>query len=215
VSAERISGHASRVTHHDSRGFTLIEVLMAVTILSTLATLVYLSFTGTLRILEVVQEDGGRVRMARISLGLMAQELAMGRFQPSVPWIGRNADQEGRAADMLVLASTSHVRYRSNAPEADLIRVAYIREGDRLLRFSVRSLYDVTMDSIEQIELASGVLAFNVRYFDPVLLAWVDEWDGQTRTTLPTAVMIELTLENARKEAQVYREWVMIPVQSL
>jgi type II secretion system protein J len=195
-------------------GFPLLEVLIAVAILVALAPLVSVSFSSTFRILEIVRGDQGRSHLARLCLSLIADELVMARRQPTAPWVGRNAEQDGQPSDLLGFVSASHVHNRPDAPEGDQVRVLYAREGNRLLRFAVRNLYGMTLETVEQSELATGVVAFNVRYYDGAALVWVDDWDGQIRSSLPGGVMIELTLNNARNEPRIFTEWVSIPKQA-
>ncbi|HJU06685.1 MAG TPA: GspJ family type II secretion system protein [Nitrospiraceae bacterium] len=195
-------------------GFTLIEVLVTVAILAILIGIVALTFSSTTRILEAVQQDGGLEHRARICLGLITDDMLMARLQRRFPWSTRNGEFDGQPADMVAFVSASHVRYRDNAPEADLTRVLYVREGDRLSRISLRNLYGVLPGALERVDLATGVVAFNVRYYDGTLLAWVDEWD-EDRKVLPRAVRIELTLRNSRKETRTFTDWVAIPAQSL
>jgi general secretion pathway protein J len=192
-------------------GFTLIEVLIAIAILGTVAAMVSLSFSSTLRIRETALDDGGREHVARNCLKLMAEELSLGRWHPASRWIGRNADQEGRPADLLVFTSAGHVRVQPDVPETDLTRVVYIREGSRLVRYSTRNLFAFTTDAVEQIDLATGVTAFNLRYYDRKLALWLDEWAEGPKGSLPAGVMIELTLLNARQEPRTYTAWVPIP----
>ncbi|MDE3118635.1 MAG: prepilin-type N-terminal cleavage/methylation domain-containing protein [Nitrospirota bacterium] len=195
-------------------GFTLIELLVAVATLATLVTLVSLSFSSTFMILEVVDEEQGRVHQARLCLSRIADELIMARRQATSPWIGRNGDQNGQPSDFLTFVSTSHMRNRANALETDLTRVLYAQEGTRLLRFARPNLYELPHPLIEQVELAQGVIGFNLRYYDRALSAWVDEWDGRTRSELPTAIMIELILGHARNEPRTFTEWVTLPGQT-
>jgi hypothetical protein len=65
------------------------------------------------------------------------------------------------------------------------------------------------------VDLVTGVVSFNVRYYDGDILAWVDEWHAQDKKVLPRAVRIELTLRNSRKETRTFTDWVVIPAQSL
>lgn len=195
-------------------GFTLFELLIAVAILAMLVTVVSLSFSSTFRIVEAVEEDQGRAHLARLSLSRMAEELMMARKQASSPWIGKNGAQNGQPSDFVTFVSSSHVPARANAQETDLSRVLYAVEGTRLLRIARPNLYAVPLPVIDQVEMASGVLGLNIRYYDQQQSAWVDEWDGRVRSTLPPAVMIELTLSNARGEPRTFTEWVTIPVQT-
>ena len=199
--------------HSDDRdsGFTLIELILAVAILATVATLVFAAFSSTFMTLEALREEGGRYHQARISLALIADELLSGYLQPDHPWTGRNGEIGGQPADLLAFVSAGHRRHRANVPETDVFRVLYAREGSRLVRLSTRNLYGVSAAAVDQSELVQEVSGFNLRYYDPALEAWVDEWNGRTRKALPAAVMIELTLTNVRNESQTFTEWVTIP----
>ena len=70
-------------------------------------------------------------------------------------------------------------RGAESAKDTELVRIVYTREGDRLLRFARRNLYGLTDESIEQVELATKVKGFNVRYYDGKSNLWLDEWDGR------------------------------------
>ena len=103
-----------------------------------------------------------------------------------------------------------------------MVRIVYTREYDRLLRFIRRNIYGVTDESLDRFELAKLVRAFNLRYFDPQANVWVDEWDGRTRTSPPTAILIELTLtqdgtdgiQDGPEALRTFRQWVPIGVKS-
>jgi type II secretion system protein J len=203
------SSHCHSIT--SDSGFTLTEVLLAVAILAVVSVLVSVSFTTTFRMLEIVEDDGGREHMARSCLTLIAHDLTTARQQMSSPMIGRNGDMNGQPADVLAFLSAGQLRSRPNAQESDLTRVLYAREDNRLVRIATANPYIVTAESVERLDVAVGVAAFNVRYYDRALQVWTDVWEGQGRTTLPTAVRIELTLLNARKEPRTYTEYVTIP----
>lgn len=202
-------------SRNSEAGYTLIEIVVAIAILAILATMVSLTFSSTSRIVEAIDEEHGREHQARICLTRITEELMMARLQRRFPWSARNGERDGRPADLLAFVSASHVRYRPDVAEADLTRVLYTREGDRLARFSLRNLQGLVPQAVERVDLATGVTAWNLRYYDGALRAWVDEWDEQSRKSLPRAVMIELTLINARNEPKTFFDWVVIPEQSL
>jgi general secretion pathway protein J len=190
-------------------GFTIIEILIAAAILGTLAAIVTVSFSTTIRLRDTALDDGGREHLARNCLRVMAEELASGRRHPSGLWIGRNLMVEGQPADLLVFNSTANVRTRPDIAEADTARIVYTREGDRLVRYSTRNPYVLTTEAIDRTELASGVTALNLRYLDRKLGIWVDQWyEGGDSPPLPNGVMIELTLLNGRREPRTYTAWV-------
>ena len=189
-------------------GFTIIEILVAVAILATIAALVSVSFSTTLRLREAALDGGEREYMARNCLRLMAEELAVSRQHPASRWFGRNADYEGRPADLLLFNSAGHVRVQANVPEADVARLLYTREGDRLVRYALKNPYAFTVDSIDRTDLATGVVSFNVRYFDRRAGTWLDEWIEGSSGVFPIGVMIELTLRSGLRETRTYTAWL-------
>jgi len=100
-------------------------------------------------------------------------------------------------------------RGAESAKDTELVRIVYTRDGDRLLRFARKNLYGLTDESVEQVELATRVKGFNVRYYDSKSHLWLDEWDGQ-RLGTPKAILIELTLLQEKTELQTVRQWVAL-----
>ena len=198
----------------DARGFTLIEVLIAVALLATIAGLVSMGFAGTFQAIEALTDEAGRDHQIRVALSMMADELASARRLAAFPWVGRNHDIDGRPADILAFVTAGHIRHRQDAPEGDMSRLLYSREDDRLVRLETRNLYGLSSDIVEQVDLARGVVGFTARYFDRHTGVWVDEWDGELRQSAPDAVLVELTLLNAKNAPRTFRQWVSIPPQS-
>lgn len=77
---------------------------------------------------------------------------------------------------------------------------------------SVRSknLYTLTdtNESLDQMELADRVHAFNIRYYDEQNRVWLDEWPSATK--LPKAVLLEVTFQYPDAAPWTVREWVTI-----
>jgi general secretion pathway protein J len=90
-----------------------------------------------------------------------------------------------------------------------LVRIVYTREGDRLLRFARKNLYGLTDESIEQVELATKVKGFNVRYYDGKGNLWLDEWSGRGQES-PKVILLELTLLLEKEELLTVRQWVAV-----
>ena len=196
-------------------GYTLIEVLISVAILAVVMTMVSLTFLSTVQMVHIVNEEQGQEHLARTCLSLMAEDLMMARKHPRFPWITRNGEFDGQSADLLAFVFTGHASGGENMQESGLSRVLYAREGDRLSRLTLRNLQGVVPEGIERIDLATGVVAFDLRYYDDTLRKWVDEWDGKVRKSLPRAVMIQLTLMNSGQERRTYIEWATVSARYL
>ena len=191
-------------------GFTLIEVLLAVSLVAMMATLVFGSLYVTTSAIEAARASSANEQIVRGTLRVMTDELSVGVSLPSGPWMGINGQQDGQPADSIAFLTMGQFRGAESTKDTELVRIVYTREGDRLLRFVRRNLYGLTDESIEQVELATKVKAFNVRFYDSKTNLWVDEWDGRGRSGTPKALLIELTLLQENAEAQTVRQWVAV-----
>src|SRR5215204_3192196 len=189
-------------------GFTLVEVLVAVALLATIGAIVFGSLVTTTQVVDAGRAHSAREQMMRRVLRLMADELLISRNTQVFPWIGTNATQEGQPADTVAFLSMTDGVGATMAVQSETIRVVYTRERDRLIRYTRRNIYGLTDESIDQLELADRVKAFNVRYFDGQARVWTDEWN--TLTKMPKALLLEVTFQPPDGEPWTIREWVNI-----
>ena len=192
-------------------GFTLIEVLLAVSLVAMMATLVFGSLYVTTSAIEAARASSANEQIVRSTLRVMTDELSVGVSQASGPWMGINGQQDGQPADSIAFLTMGQFRGTESAKDTELVRIVYTREGELLLRFVRKNLYGLTDASVERVELANKVKAFNLRYYDDKGNLWVDEWDGRGRPGAPPkAILIELTLQQENAEVQTIRQWVAV-----
>jgi general secretion pathway protein J len=190
-------------------GFTLIEILLAVSLVAMMATLVFGSLYVTINAIDSARANSADEQIVRSTLRLMADELSVSVNRPIGPWMGINGQYEGLPADSVAFLTMGQFRGADSAKDTELVRIVYTREGDRLLRFVRRNLYGLTDESVEQVELATKVKGFNIRYYDSKSNLWLDEWDQRGRES-PKAILIELTLLQDKAEVQTVRQWVAV-----
>jgi general secretion pathway protein J len=203
-------------------GFTLAEVLLATALVAVIAAMVFGSLHLSTVAIDGARRSAAREQLLRSTLRIMAEELSTAVTPPIGPLIGVNATQDGQPADTIVFNTVGQFRAGDSSQESEMVRILYARENDRLLRFIRRNIYGMTDDSIDQFELAKLVKGFNVRYFDSQANAWLDEWDGRSKTSPPTAILIELTLtqdntlrqDNNEEDVRTFRQWVPIGIKS-
>jgi general secretion pathway protein J len=191
-------------------GFTLVEVLLAVSLVAMMATLVFGSLYVTTSAIDAARANSANEQTIRSTLRVMIDELSVGVGSTIGPWMGINGQQDGQPADSVAFLTMGQFRGAESTKDTELVRIVYTREGDRLLRFVRRNLYGLNDESVEQVELATKVKGFNVRYYDGKSKLWVDAWDGRGRTGTPLAVLIEVTLVQENMELQTIRQWVAV-----
>jgi general secretion pathway protein J len=188
-------------------GFTLVEVLVAISLLATIGAMVFGSLVATTRVVDAGRERSAREQTVRRVLRVMADEISVSKRVDLFPWVGVNATQEGQPADAMAFLTMSDGLGGSTMKESDMIRVVYTREGDRLIRYVRRNLYGLTDESLDQTELASHVKGFNLRYFDGQGQVWTDDW---LTNKMPKALLIEVTFQAPGVDPWTVREWVTI-----
>lgn len=199
-----------RAPQGSEEGFTLVEVLLAVSLIAMMATLVFGSLFMTTNAIEAARAKSTDEQIVRRTLSLMIDELAVSESRATGPWMGINDQRDGQPADSVAFLTMGQFRGADSAKDTELVRIVYTREGDRLLRFSRRNLYSLTDESIEKIELATKVKGFNVRYYDGKSQLWLDEWDSRGKPGAPKAILIELTLLQGKEEPVTVRQWVSV-----
>ncbi|HLZ34916.1 MAG TPA: type II secretion system protein GspJ [Nitrospira sp.] len=204
----------SHPRHHSERGFTLIEVLLATALVAVIAAMVFGSLHLTTMAIDSARATAAREQILRSTMRIMTEELTVGVSNSIGPWMGLNFQQEGQPADAVAFLTLGQFRGVESGQDTELVRIVYAREGDRLLRFVRRNLYGLTDDSVDQLELATDVKGFNLRYYDGQTRVWSDEWDGRARSAPPSAVLIELTVMQDNAELRTFRQWVSVGVRS-
>jgi len=194
---------------HSEGGFTLIEVLLAVSLVALMATLVFGSLYVTTTAIDVARANSANEQIVRSTLRVMIDELSVGKDSSTGRWMGINGLYDGQPADSVAFLTVGQFRGAESNKDTELVRIVYTREGDLLLRFVRKNLYGLTDESIERVELARKVKGFNVRYFDGKANLWVDEWNGSVRG-IPKALLLELTLLQENEELQTIRQWVTV-----
>lgn len=197
-------------------GLTLVETLIAVSIMAVVTTLVWGSFNDTFHAKTTVEANAARYHTVRLALERMAREISMAFLSQNED----TAQQERRTfffgkrqsdIDELRFSMMGHQRRHADANEADTAQVLYFGKRDRgnsrinnLMRRETRRLSNVRpMDAPGETDLlCDDVIRMQVDYWDARDKQWRDGWstlsaDGQP-DRLPTKVKITLVVRDER-----------------
>ena len=119
------------------RGFTLLEIILAVTVLALVGTMVYGGFSQTALNKARVEEDVDQSRIVHMALDRMVRELSMAfvstHVNPSLDlrvvetaFIGKDNGKD----DRIDFTSFSHRRLYRNARESDQNEISYFVTED-------------------------------------------------------------------------------------
>lgn len=187
----------------DQRGFTLIELLVALGIVAVLVTLLYETFNAVLRSTQQTDEESELDQMARISMGIMTNELKSAYWRPpgnppgSTPFVflGQDGLNATGSSDTLQFTALSHARVTTGItdPIVSLLSYEMVPVPETEMADLVHTENTIG-NSLERYELAERVIGLNFRYFDGK--AWSDEWSAEARKKLPKAVEIQILMKD-------------------
>jgi general secretion pathway protein J len=198
-----------------ARGFSLIELMIAMGITVGIAAMTIGAFRQVDRARDITRTQADRYAAARLALTRLAREVSMAflsdafdhnryRNERTTLFVGRE--------DEVLFTTMAHQRLYRDAKESDQSVVAYHVEsdpqhsGERALFRREKPRLDEEPDRGGQTDLvADHVTAFRIRYWDARRNDWAREWTTKTvdhADDLPTRVRFELeiALEGGRIE---------------
>ena len=190
-------------------GFTLLEMLMAMTLMAVLAASLYASLsTGFLgrRVVEGALEPARRAAAALTMLGADLEAAAPPTGLLAGEFLAQNATGDnGEPADTLLFHALA--RDQSGAqPPSPLCRIEFVLAQDEeteervLVRLTTVNLLSPEVTEPLQEVLCRSVRSFDMSFFDGV--AWSESWDSTVAgDLLPLAVEVSLVLEAEDGEA--------------
>lgn len=215
-----------------TRGFTLVELLLAIAITAMVATLIYGGYAQTALNKTRVEQDLDHQRIIQLALDKMAADLSMAfvstHVNPSLAlqsmrttFVGEDHGRE----DRVNFTSFSHRRLYRNAQESDQNELSYFvtnhpdEPGVRVLARREQNRIDDDPERGGKVQiLVENVEAFELEYFDPLISEWVKSWDavepiGQPNR-LPMQVKILLTVPDPRdpNRSQTYGTRATLPM---
>jgi general secretion pathway protein J len=203
-----------------ARGFTLMEVVIAVAITAMMGGLIAVAFQSGYRTKELVEAEADRYRALRTGTDRMVREISAA-FVSDHYDTRRFRDQNDRptnfigARDRLLFTSMAHQRLYADAKESDQMVVEYftrsasvpggqsrldlVRRENALLeeRIDRGGTTDALIEGIKRVDFA---------YWDSDKKDWVDEWDTrrlERKSVLPVRVRITITaVDETGREAR-------------
>ncbi len=172
-------------TRHGKRGFTLIEVLIAVAILSGLVFVLYSTFFVSRKAVSAVDDSLIRMQEARRALDGLKREIEASYFSADKPYTVfkiEDRDIYGSPASRLTFTSFS-----DGTP--GLARAGYFAEeadGRVSLKKSLSSAY--SSRDTAQLELMEDVESFSVEARDGA--EWIKSWDAADHNGAPEEVRL-------------------------
>ena len=176
-------------------GFTLIEVLLALAILSLVMSMVYTSFDQTAQSIRHIDKFADPYRSGRVVLAKMSDEIMSAFFfadDPATRFLGTdNSGTESLDGDSLEFTSLAGVR-EVGAVGSNQTALRYYLSNGRLMYSETPNALAVGERVTQTYPLIDNLSGFRLRYLADDG-AWRDGWGGDTGTRgLPLAVEVSL-----------------------
>ncbi|GDX80465.1 hypothetical protein LBMAG42_22760 [Deltaproteobacteria bacterium] len=187
------------------RAFTLLEVVVALGILSLIGAITFETIGSALDTRDVLEEEDQSNQSARVALDRLRRDLRLAYLTANTSavntyrteFIGKNNDP-----DSLWFTTLSHHRMYRESRECDQTEVTYWTEDDPTMD-GAKVLLRREAPRIDQEPEKDGLISplayhlkeVNFRFINPKTNEWLEEWDttgGETPNALPRAVQIAL-----------------------
>lgn len=216
-----------------SKGMTMIEVMVAMAILTMMMLGVWRSFSATVIASEMTGDIQERYSTVRNAMDRMAAELSTAylSFNRNPAELRHFTLFEGRRdtdGDSVTFSSFGHLRIRKDANESDQTVIQYFlardpEDGTRthLYRREAKRLTGDLPEDLRRFApayvLCEDVESLEFEYWDQSREDWLPEWrttvtEGQP-DRLPPRVRIRLGIMNEDREVQYFVTQTILPMQ--
>jgi general secretion pathway protein J len=208
-------------TRQNAAGFTLIEVMLALSILGFVTSIMWGSFSQTVTNKRAIESAQERLHTVRVALMRMAREIEMAYLSESenTALTYRRTFMTGTTrvdVDELRFSTFAHQRLRAGVAEGDTSLITYFGERDpddrrvvNLMRRETRRLQAENPDVMtgESYVLCPDVSKVKFTYFDHRRKEWANDWNTMSAsgaTYLPTHVRITIIVFDERGKEVTY-----------
>ncbi len=205
------------MTRRSSRGLALIELLIAISILSMVSMLIYGAFAGLRKTKIGLERVSDRYREGRNAITRISRDLQSAYISLHVPLdVSRTivktafAGKHGSPADRLDFNSFSNIRRDQNSHVSDQAEISYFGSQnpeetdvtDLVRRISEYPDNEPAKGGRVEV-LCTDIELFEIEYLDPQTDTWIETWDTTQAASqpnrLPLQVRINLVLKGGRK----------------
>lgn len=211
------------------KGFTLVEILIAILILGTVLTTIYASYTGTFRITRDMEDGDEIYDMARSTLERVGMDLAaIKSYGGSFDFVLKRGNIRGNPViSSLVFTSASHLDFEDTERGGEMASIRYTMEEDKENEGFILYRKDTPKNSTADTAASEGFMLCNrlqslsFKFYDAGGREF-ESWDsksadGPQKNKAPSTVYIEINFVNGADKNHPYRFMtkILVPAASI
>jgi general secretion pathway protein J len=195
------------------RGLTLIEVMVAISVLAMLSLIVYGAFDGLSRGKKGLGRVNDRYHQGRAAITRIAAELSSAFLSVHQPLTQGQIRRltifkgtKGSPADRLDFTSFSHRRLVRDSHESDQNELSYFGSPDPEVSGKIdlarreAAIIDIEPTRGGEVNvLAEDIDLFDLKYLDPTSGLWNDTWDSSQTIGQPNRLPLQVKITLALK----------------
>ncbi|GAB4344648.1 MAG: hypothetical protein Kow0089_21290 [Desulfobulbaceae bacterium] len=210
---------------------TLLEIMLALLILATVVTMVSMSLSGSVNVMNATLEQGGIYHRAQVALQRISEDLASAVLVEDEDFVGLDEQMGSEEADSLRFTSTAHIVFNRETDHPGIALISYFvredpeREGELLLyRADDLLLSSTVRDELGQegqgFLLCDRLRSVNFQYISSdgeELDSWTTSADtlgGVKDRRLPAGVSctLEFWVDREKEDSLSFTTSVLLPV---
>jgi general secretion pathway protein J len=170
-----------KLSRRPSDGFTLLEVMVSVAILTMVAAMVYSTIAVTLTAQDTAQKIHEAYHSGHVAMTKMTRDLTNAFLSKHISILEQNDRKTVFLGedDEVTFSYLGHFRWFAEEPESDQGVVSYFVKSKKLIRREKTFIDgDPEKGGTEDV-LAYGVKDLEFQYWDPDQEDWVDDWKAE------------------------------------
>lgn len=197
-------------------GFTLLEIMLAITILAVVTSMVGFALSSTVSVMEATGDQKAIYRQARVALERITEDLSGALADEQAVFEGNRQEINGVRADALTFHSLAHLSFSKDDDLPGAAAIGYTVVDDeedpgsfKLLRSDILRLFNSEDAEPPAYALGEHLRSFSLRYQDSEGQesdTWEQEEDQEEDAqpiTLPAVVFISIEFW-LDKDAETY-----------
>ena len=178
------------------RGFTVIELMMALAISALIMTVVYRSFNSAEQVRSRIESGNSSHHVSRVLSSRIGRELQSLQFRPGKSENSfRNSNQSGVLSLEFSSSASTPLSTQPGLPSRIVYRLrpaAGDEQGPFVLDRSEQSA--LTIGTARALRMVDGISSLSFRFFSAG--QWSDDWDSDQTGSLPQAVSMTFELQD-------------------